>query len=1426
MARDATQEADPFLAAADAQIGAHGDDFLAAADKALNRDDKEKRPFVRAVGATAAALGEGIIGQQPGRLSAAGRIAASQVEGANYGGYGAMPGTIRYALPNVTFLGKTPTFKDMEKLSEKDSEFRDQWEELKRRRDAALDLQLRIHGKNPNWNAIQGQYVTALAEGAIASGAVDPNAPREKWKKPEMTPERAPRLKSGIEPVIEIMDGSLRGSLGRVREKVEAISFEMTPFDEALNRFSKEARNGTPGLVTPPPTDEQLAQLAWEMLQAQGAEEQKRLPAGVAPVTRGVGGAASVLGGMWAGSVISKGLTKVGGKLVEKGLGRVGGALTKAGTAGAPYIEGAAISALQQGLGIAGGSLKELSVGEIIRDAGLLKLGTKAAEVIAARFPNAPAVVSSLGTVGTMEAGGAASRFLESGKTPFDGGLKGASESLLETAATIATTAIFGGSPSGKKSAEKGAGTRPTSPVDTLLDLAAKPQEGAGGRKVPAGEVPIQDTPAYHIRAAQVGAETLKAKLRNLLGISGDPVKDAAYKAKVTDEVLPLEVKALQDEIAISEFLDYRFEKGSERRARLANAAYVNLQMHGKPGTVKDPSLNMKEVAELSELMKTAGKSYQELGERLMIEERIPEAIYQEIVPKRHDRKPREWFISKREFDQGFTDPKTVKDKETGELVNYPSVKVNREQAAAGRIGQHRVKLAGGIQASRDAGFFMPIIGVEDTFRAQAQQLGDLPKGAKFKSPKRATEKDSEGQQHLKRRTETFEEVLAKRALDTSIGSAARVFKSEAKILRDELYLKFAREGGDVKTVSELPNAAERQQATRDAITLTDGLRQIDFEQRQAKDPLKKMELADRRVQLEVQLNRLKAIAKDDYFKEAKGKEWGRWEGTYMAPWVMRSAKAMRDEGGPVTLLGEALMTATKRAKIGQNLSLITQDTLGNLVTADTIGVPVNLSELARSYQKVNGKKKKATVDLEFDALAHGSALGGPTEISGANTRLLERINDKIKDYRESGDPTWVLKAAQLIERRGELIDAFERVTSKLPGGLPDVGAAVAGAARLPGKLADLRVSLDRSVAHAIYTKLRESGVDGSGPLSPGSAWTIVQKAMDYGTLPKGVQQAARAWFSTLRFPSKVVHGTISALVRRPTLFGKPVDTPLDRFITENPGSTAANAALVSRGLVRLASVAAKWSAIPIALAATMRSQVGVTQAQVDKYVDDTYDYLPAAVRATMKPMFIPLKKTATGGIQGIDAASLFPAIAAMRYFHINFNDTNLPTGASMAWQLVNKNMLAGPVAQIGARRAVSGKNRAEGFGPRERWWPAIEMFAPQAIMGPLNAYFDAENVPVEERNAMLAMMRSATGLPLSVIRSKDFRMAYLDRMYQDGVVERTDEASGASYYKVADPNSFQGMLAQDFINDLEKNPDTYRMLMKRDREIRKASGD
>lgn len=748
--------------------------------------------------------------------------------------------------------------------------------------------------------------------------------------------------------------------------------------------------------------------------------------------------------------------------------------------------------------------------------------------------------------------------------------------------------------------------------------------------------------------------------------------------------------------------------------------------------------------------------------------------------------------ITKQDFDAGKLPDVTLP---SGRVIE--GMKVSREAAKRGEYG----KLVGGYKFHEDRGFFMPRSTMYQDASGQWTSTFDTPR-----SGDRAPGRNQLAAKHLKRRTQDFEEAFRTRELDTSVESMFEVIMSEDKMIKDITFLKAARRDGEVLRDADLPDSDVRMQARLEREDLIRKRAQIQRRLRvdNTLTPEQATALKDEAAIAGTRILQLKAIADGKYYVQAEGKDWGEFEGMWMAPWVKRQVELGRDVRGQAGKLYDAIHTGLKKLRVSTNVPAALGDLFGNYISSHFVGHPPQPADIARALDVEVRNAPKNRIDQEFDALVHsnGSALGGPGEISSRELNTTTGTDMEIADRQRQGLPTLLARIRRVVETPGSVAGRAAKKLEKVPV-LGTALRAASATARGLEWLGDKKTKFsDRSMARAVYYKLRRDGYE------PTDAFHIVTRMMDYRTLGRGVHIIAR-FASMLRYPAKVGEQIGMAMEQPVSVFGKRMWTPFDEAIKADPTSPRAQRALIGRGLTRLAVASTKYLAPIAATAFVARKALGISKDEIDKAIDRKYEYLPWHVRKLMKMTAIPYGRDKDGFVQIIDASRYFPAMVAMRYFWINFDDSKNEKGLDRAArEFFGKNVGTGPAWQAASGRNFAGDftSEDEPLSPGGRWWPLVEAITPAIINTPIQAYFEYERVPEEERSALMTLARRGLGLPLQVLRNRGAMQAVLEKLYADELIGVEPREDGSwNYYPKKPAEDPEGAWARQVLQAAER---------------------
>jgi hypothetical protein len=296
--------------------------------------------------------------------------------------------------------------------------------------------------------------------------------------------------------------------------------------------------------------------------------------------------------------------------------------------------------------------------------------------------------------------------------------------------------------------------------------------------------------------------------------------------------------------------------------------------------------------------------------------------------------------------------------------------------------------------------------------------------------------------------------------------------------------------------------------------------------------------------------------------------------------------------------------------------------------------------------------------------------------------------------------------------------------------------------------------------------------------------------------------QGASQYASFLRYSWMVGQAAATrAIQRKPSLFGVTVPTPMDAVIRSAPGSPLAQAALIARGITRMATNGAQWLGPLAGLQAFAAHEAGISSDELKRELDDKYRYLPGPVAWLVKKTFIPTGKTPYGRIEGVNASQFIPALVAMQYFSSS-GETN-----PLWWQVLQKNVVAGPAVQGIAGMDYQHQPLGKGFGVGQRWWPLVSSALPATPLRSLEAYFAEQHVPEEERSAMRAVARTLVGIPMSVLTHRSLLDKEVERLVLQGTIQRHIGETATWYYYIPQPDTIEGAHAEILLNMAKKMP-------------------
>lgn len=522
-------------------------------------------------------------------------------------------------------------------------------------------------------------------------------------------------------------------------------------------------------------------------------------------------------------------------------------------------------------------------------------------------------------------------------------------------------------------------------------------------------------------------------------------------------------------------------------------------------------------------------------------------------------------------------------------------------------------------------------------------------------------------------------------------------------------------------------------------------------------------------------------------FVRLEGKEWGKYEGGYLDPAVWKAARAERFQKTPVAQLFSTLIAKSKRALVVYTPVGWLRDTVGNMRKVTQLGLPTvpYLAEKVRAMSVAYGERARDETDHAFFALKRSSNMGTSADVAQGDSPGVARLRSRIKAAEETREGALPLKGAL----------AIERVADKL-GNLP-------GVKQIP-KIRNALV--DEADMLAAFRTAVKYGIDDSGPMSYQQAFDRVVKPLwDYGTLGPKIQTAA-SFASFLRWRAKTLQALGRAAVAKPDLYGVNIPEPFTPIIRANPTGKAAQAALVARATMRIALHASEWL-VPMAGAqAAQLHQLGAKKADLDRYLDGKYSYLPEALRWFIKQTFIPFTRNRTG-FTGMDGASLIPELEAVRYF--------LPSSETpLAWQGAEKNLLGGAAAEIVAGRDYFGHNVPHGT-TGERAQGAARSLGERFVPGArsIEALVSELQLPENERNVLLTVLQSVVGVPVTQVDEPGKFDPKIDDWIARGIVGWQTRDDGSANLYVRQPATREGEQAKLY---LDMNPFTSKASLQR----------
>jgi len=1334
---------------------------------------------------------DSLLNLPPGQYGAAGKVASTTTKGRHPRDPRLLSDTVQRSFPNAPLVGKKPTVADMDAVAERDPAFAAEWAKLKELQAGSVKL---AEGQDFTKNRASLEAETQASPFAEAAGGRAATTPTSGYGAPSPKEQKAESQKAQIKAA-EI-----------------------------------------PGIHRPPISDDELAQAGFSLLREEIGKQQETLP----------GAGKAVLRGAASG-------VKLGASALVPGGGL--------GVFGKGVAQGAALSGTEQALGLASGAQEELEPFRLVTEALTFGVASKAGEAAALAIPKAAKTAATVGTLGTFEAVGAAEKAIKG--EPLGGSGQSLLEHGIETGVAVLTGGVLAGGSHGKPSEAKILEAQlrnmegPSNYASTVITAESLRQtirnqlEKIGVQQTSPKVAEIKGRINDEILPLEVEVARTSREYNEYLDrqAEGDAQKrailaDSLVRTIETDGQMPVPRVVAPEQFAegmrllrnfgrsglpLGELLtdleripegryQHKSESAPDQATVLTKMAEPDLLNEFKRRVTEEPAGNHSDITnELARRVVTADnpKQYAEELQSLAaknafgpktpygnttLEDAVNQAVERALPAAGRDtgrfgRPPLEpekapsLNITKREFDQGYLDTHGP----DGKIVpGVPGMKVSRAEAASGKYGD----LVGGLRYHQQRGFYFPQVTPESE---AVPGSGNLPirQDAKPKGPLSA--KNKLATDHLKGREKTFAQVMAdpNRTLDTSPGAVLKVLQNESGAIRDGLVLKYARDDGLVLRTEQLPDMDVRASAAADALALRAKIKEMEA----AIGKLPAMQQLALRQEINAahrQVAELRSLAEGSLYKQAVGKQWGEYDGLWIHRDILRQARMSRDAQGQFATAMRELDGFIKNNIVGLNLNQWLPDWLGNVMSHGTSGVNM-LPDVVNATKVMAGKGKISVFDDEFFAQAKSANLGGTTlDIGSRDLRDTKTIDKMISSEREQGRNVGWLLLAKGIASRGKLADKL--------------GVGWLKPFKWVGLISKGRQALvDMAQNLAAYNALRKRGVDESGPMSPTEAFRYLQGTSDYGTLP-GPIQALAVPATFIRFSSKVIQGLATrALVRRPSILGVPLPTPMDAVITAAPGSGRAQAALVGRGIMRLATTGVQWIGPILAAQTAALGVLGQKKEALDEYLDSKYDYLPAHVRWLLKQTTIPVWKNADG-FYTVEVGKMFPSLVALRYFWLGGGDG----GASWMWNAVQKNILAGTAAKIIARKDAFGRNVAPGIGPGEQWWPLVEIMTPALATRAITAYAQEARLPPEERHVLMSLAKNMAGAPLALLRNPDFRQAMVDRYIEAGVIGKMESTEGFTQLYVIAPNTPEGMEAEKWLDSMKRIPiDGFRAEMK-----------
>lgn len=722
-------------------------------------------------------------------------------------------------------------------------------------------------------------------------------------------------------------------------------------------------------------------------------------------------------------------------------------------------------------------------------------------------------------------------------------------------------------------------------------------------------------------------------------------------------------------------------------------------------------------------------------------------------------------------------------------------------------------QLVGGIEFFRNKGHYLPHI--EATVAEMARKL---PRPNALKRTIMAGQKgpmhDPKVRAHLGARHLTLKEYVQKKVVDPTIESTLDLMRREGGSLVDLLALERGQREGRVRGVRELPGAAENEKAIK-------RVQELDSEIKQWRQHLRKKDLSPQD-RLDIHREIVAAIAERESQRswtgekgwiKLEGKQWGPFENDYVpkedADQFLKSKEELHDW----ELLLRSLVSFYKGNRVGASLQQFLTDKVGNFLLMDQLGIP-KLAYLkaqpeamsamlwkAFTPETLTGRWLRANLGepsaeiREFWEIerSRGSAHGGATDITAADTAELRKMDAKIAEALSKGQGAKLLKTAKGI-------DAVAQFLHKIPG--------------FSHLVKTRRALIDEADVLSAWLALKRKGIRGRGKLSSEDAFDYLSP-FDYKTHSNLVQRFSH--FDTFfRYQATVGRASMRGALGKASLYGVNVGAPLDAVIRKSGGGRLGQAALGARMGLNLATTPARYFLLLMGARAAAGKIAGVDMQQFEEFLDNKYSFLPDPIRWLVKQAHIPTGYTPLGRPDYIDLSRVIPWLSSIRRWLPQSEAKGIsPQGpvmhnlARFGWETLNKNIVLGPAAQAFFNRSLTYDNTEPGFAPGKSAWPFLRLHIPDVVSRTVESAAKVANeVPSERSGSIVREVLSGFGITSGAVDVPPPFEKQMVRWFKDGVLSwREDVASGGREAYVLQPDTQEGVKAQAFLDILKGVP-------------------